>query len=204
MSAGAARLFAWLQDAQFYVDMHLDAVTGMANGDSRAWLDIGCGPGLLTRIAADKGYATRGVDRDPDMIEVARRLSIERRIPAEFAISDLETESARGGSYDIVSASSLLVVLPAPQAALHRLIGLTKPGGSVLAIEASNEMTRLNALTKIVAGKLGHRGYMLQVWAMFRSGRALSAETFNQPGLCATHRPLLGGMANAWVIKRSP
>lgn len=204
MSASAARLFAWLQDAQFYRDMHVDAVTSMANGDGRAWLDIGCGPGLLTRIAANKGYAARGIDRDPDMIAVARRLSIERRIAAEFAISDLETESARGQSYDVVSASSLLVVLPDPQAALRHLIALTKPGGSVLVIEASNEMTRLNAFTKLVAGKLGHRGYMLQLWAMFRSGRTLSAQIFNQSGLRATHRPLLGGMANVWIVERAP
>jgi len=203
MSATAARLFTWVQDAQFYRDMHLAAAGTLPDGDRRTWLDVGCGPGILTRIAADKGYAARGIDRDPDMIEAARRLGRERNRPAEFEVSDIEAASTRGELYDVVSASSLLVVLPNPAAALRQLAALTKPRGSVLIIEAARELTRMRAFSRILSGKLGRRAYMLQVWATFRSGRVLPEAIFDQPGLRATHRPLLGGLANAWTVERA-
>ncbi len=198
-----ARLFSWLQDAEFYRDMHLAAADMLADGDRGAWLDVGCGPGVLTRIAADKGYAARGIDRDPNMVEAARRLADERNSPAKFEVSDVATESGHNQRYDVVSASSLLVVLADPAAALGRLIALAKPGGSVLIIEATREMTRRRAFSAVCSGGLGRRAYMLQVWATFRAGRTLQDAVFDQAALRVTHRPLLDGLARASIIRRA-
>ena len=56
MSMAAAALFAWVQSAPGYRRVHDDAVGLLGPGDGRAWLDAGCGPGLVTRLAA--GTAT--------------------------------------------------------------------------------------------------------------------------------------------------
>lgn len=203
MTVMAARLFSWLQGAEFYRDMHRATVDMLGDGNRRTWLDVGCGPGVLARIAADKGYIARGIDRDPDMIEAARRLAAERDNTAEFDVSDIEAESVRDKSYDVVAASSLLVVLPAPAAALRQLTALTKPGGSVLIIEAAGEMTHKRAFSRVFSGDLGRRAYMLPVWAMFRAGRTLDDAAFDQPGLHVTHHPLLGGLARASTVERA-
>ncbi len=205
MSVKAARLFAWLQDAEFYRGMHLAAASILPEGNPRqTWLDVGCGPGVLTRIAADKGYSARGIDCDPDMIERARYLSSERKNCAVFEVSDIETASRADERFDVVSASSLLVVLPDPAAALRQLVALTKPEGRVLIVEASSGMSRLRALLLALSGSLGHRAYMLQVWAWFRSGRVLPGSTFRQPGLRVSRHPVLSGLVNVWIAVRNP
>ena len=204
MSVLAARLFAWLQDAAFYREAHLAAADLLPGGEGRTWLDIGCGPGVLTRIAADRGYAARGIDRAPEMIDTAVRLAAERNSRAEFAVSDLDGAIASEARYDVVSASSLLVVLPDPAAALRRLMSLAKPDGLALIIEASGELTPGRAFSEALRRGFGRRAYMLQVWAAFRSGRTLPRATFDQAGLAASRRPILGGLADAWIVKSAP
>ena len=203
MSARAARLFAWLQDADFYRGMHGAAARLLPDGSrTQSWLDVGCGPGILTRIAAEKGYSARGIDRDPDMIGMAWRLAAARKSHSTFEVSDIEKAVETGERFDVVSASSLLVVLPDPAAALRQLASLTKPGGRVLVIEASSKMSRLRALSVIQSGRLGHRAYMLLAWAAFRSGRTLAAAAFDQPGIRASKYPILHDLADAWIVER--
>jgi len=204
MSVMTAHLFSWLQDAEFYYDMHLAAANMLKDGNRRTWLDVGCGPGVLTRIAADKGYAARGIDRDLTMIDAAQRRSTKRNNAATFEVSDIEAESIRSERYDVISASSLLIVMPDPAAALRQLAALAKPGGNILIIEASREMTRMRAFWKVLSSDLGRRAYMLQVWAVFRAGRTLQDATFNQLGLRVIHRPLLGGLVRVSIIECSP
>jgi len=51
MTNRAARLFTRLQDADVYGDIHLTAANLLGSADQRSWLDVGSGPGVLTRIA---------------------------------------------------------------------------------------------------------------------------------------------------------
>lgn len=205
MSAKAAFLFAWLQDAKFYRSMHLEAARMLPEGAGHTRLDVGCGPGLLTRIAAGRGYAARGIDRDPEMIRAARHLAAtEGKDTAEFEVSDLGEEADRRNLYDVVSASSLLVVLQDPAAALQQLIALAKPNGSIVIVEVSSKMTRTRAFRTILGGKLGNRAYMLQLWAMARAGRTLPDAVIDATGLKVTRQPLLKGMAQAVRLLRRP
>ncbi len=204
MSSVGAHLFSWLHGADFYQQMHFEAARLMAHGSNQTWLDVGCGPGVLAHIAADRGYKVRGIDRNPAMINAARRAACKRRNLAAFEVADIENVCRGGERYDVVSASSLLVVMPDPATALKQLLDLTKPGGKVLVIEAAPEMTRLRAFSKVVSGGLGRRAYMLQLWAMLRAGRTLEDLVFDQPGLAVEHHPLLGGLARASTIESVP
>ena len=91
------------------------------------------------------------------MIAAARRLSAERGASARFEQADLETLAQRGERFDVVSASSLLVVLADPAGALRRLVGLTKAGGAVLVIEAAEAMSIARAGRLFLSGRLGQR-----------------------------------------------
>jgi hypothetical protein len=93
--------------------------------------------------------------------------------------------------------------MPDPPAALRQLAALAKPGGKVLAIEASAKMSGLRALSLALSGASGRRAYMLPLWAMVRAGRTLPDAVFDRPGLTARRHPLLRGLANAWIVERS-
>ena len=75
MSQLAARFFNYVQGAEFYRDLHQQAVSLLPPGSGSLWLDVGCGPGLLTRLAAEHGYQATGFDIDPTMIAQAKKNS---------------------------------------------------------------------------------------------------------------------------------
>ena len=196
----AATLFTWLQDAEFYRSMHQSAAELLPEGEGKSWLDVGSGPGVLARIAAARGYRVRAVDRDPAMVAAARRLAAERLADVEFAVSDIEREIQAGRQYSVVSASSLLVVVPDPVTALAQLRSLVAPGGSLLIIEASEQMSRWKALRAVASGRMGRRAHMLLAWAFARSGRALPNSIFGRGFGRQITAPLLDGLAVARLI----
>ncbi len=100
-------------------------------------LDAGCGNGAITlRIADRLGPAGRvtGIDRDPEMLCIARETARPRGLPVEFRHADIERENPPGEGYDLVYARLLLSHVGDPAAALERLLPALKPGG-VLAVE---------------------------------------------------------------------
>jgi ubiquinone/menaquinone biosynthesis C-methylase UbiE len=202
MSAAAVRLFTRLQNAQFYRDLHRDAGHLVAERPAGRWLDIGCGPGLWAGLAAEQGHQVLGVDRDPDMVDAARKSAgVASNNPA-FAVGDTESLLASGERFDVVSASSLIVVTPDPARTLEQLVELTGEGGVVLVLEASPQMSRIRALGKVLFGRLGPGAGMLLLWSGARSGRALPHSLFERPGWRTMRRSLLGGMVNAWLVAR--
>ncbi|MFA5951781.1 MAG: class I SAM-dependent methyltransferase [Hyphomicrobium sp.] len=197
-------LFTFLQDAAFYRSFHVAAADLMGTGNGRSWLDVGTGPGLLARLAAERGYRARGIDRSEKMIAAAERLAGKHAVRASFAATDIEAELASGRRYDVVSASSLAVVTTDPARTLVQLKALTAPGGRLLVIEASQKMTRWRAVKMLLTLRLGKRGYMLLLWAMARSGRALDTLLLVRTALRPARHSLLGGMVNAWVMEVTP
>jgi trans-aconitate methyltransferase len=66
-----ARFFQWLQSADFYRALHAEAVATVPATGGR-WLDVGCGPGLVTSLAAARGFEALGVDPSAAMVAAAR------------------------------------------------------------------------------------------------------------------------------------
>ena len=197
----ASLLFTWLQGADFYFDLHKQAVESLPIGNGGVWLDIGCGPGLVTRLAAERNYHAIGIDTDPQMVAAARRIARRKNSPAEFELSDFT--SLPGESAQVVSAASLLAVLPDREAGLHSLWRLLRPGGTLLIVEPTHQMTSENANRAIKNGIPQKRIAGLRMWANARQGNIVDPSIYETLGAESIHfQPLLQGLVGAWVIKK--
>lgn len=105
---------------------------GIAAGMS--CLDVGCGGGdVAVDLARRVGHAglVLGVDLDNVSLDFARREATDQNLAnisyKTIDVADLGTV----GQFDVVYARFLLSHLPDPGAALARMVGALKPGGTV-------------------------------------------------------------------------
>lgn len=90
-------------------------------------VDLGCGPGNLTRLLADRWpeAVVRGVDSSREMVEVARR-----DVPGlDFEIADLRDWLHRGEVVDVLVSNATLQWLPDHLELLPALADRVRPGG---------------------------------------------------------------------------
>ena len=94
----------------------------------RTVVDLGCGPGNLTRLLADRwpGAEVRGLDSSPEMIARARRA--DDRIG--FEVADLRDWVATGSTgVDVLISNATLQWVPGHLDLLPRLVAQVRPGG---------------------------------------------------------------------------
>jgi len=195
-------LFTWLQGADFYRALHHEAVELLPIGNGETLLDIGCGPGLVTRFAAQRKYRAIGLDTDPQMVAAAKRIARRTHSSADFQTGDFTTLPAE--SAQVVSAASLLAVLPDREAGLHSLWRLLRPGGTLLIVEPTNQMTSENAARAIQNGLPKKRILGLRMWANARQGNIVAPSIYETLGAKSIRfQPLLQGLVGAWTIQKS-
>lgn len=103
-------------------------------------LDVGCGTGVLTRLAAEavgaSGHAV-GIDPSPGMIGVARRNAVQANSRAEFRFAVIERLPFEEGSFDVVLSSCMLHHLPREpkHEGLCEVCRVLKPGGRLVAVD---------------------------------------------------------------------
>jgi len=97
-------------------------------------LDIGCGVGDVSLLAADlvgPSGAVFGIDRSKEALDIAkRRAAAAGRSHVRFAATELDAFST-GRKFDAVIGRLVLVHLPNPAATLRRLLMCLRPGGIV-------------------------------------------------------------------------
>lgn len=197
----AAHFFAHLQGAAFYREVHEQAVALLPPGMGRTWLDLGCGPGLVTRLAAARGYRALGRDIAPDMVAMAQRIARQTGSPASFGTEGIAAALPHGERADVVSAASLLIVLDDRSAALHQMLAQLQPDGVLLVIETTPAMQPGAAWRWLRQSGYTKRGWMLLLWAWVRSGRAVDEEELRLEGWRTERVPFMGGMVAAWTIR---
>ncbi|MEW6427676.1 MAG: methyltransferase domain-containing protein [Thermodesulfobacteriota bacterium] len=102
-------------------------------------LDLGCGSGLDSLIAAKKtGPAGQvvGVDFSGEMLARARTAAAEAAIAnAVFRQGDAEGISEDDGSFDIVLANGIFNLNPARERVIREIARVLRPGGRLFAAE---------------------------------------------------------------------
>jgi len=88
-------------------------------------LDVACGPGYVSGIAASRGALVTGADFSPEMLRIAKSFHPE----IEFRVADAEALPFGNESFDAVVMSFLLGHLPHPEKAIAEAHRVLKPGG---------------------------------------------------------------------------
>jgi len=109
-------------------------------------LDVGCGTGVLTRLAAgtvgDKGE-TVGIDPSPAMLQVARRNANAEASRARFKVAAIEALPFENGRFDVVLSSLMLHHLSPElkRAGLAEVYRVLKPGGRFVIVDVDRPAT---------------------------------------------------------------
>jgi SAM-dependent methyltransferase len=96
-------------------------------------LDLGCGTGSLSLLAAEQGHRVTGVDLSPAMIGLARTKLAGR--DAVFLLGDATAPPVGEQRFDTVLVRHLLWALPDPGRALRHWRDLLRPGGRLVLVE---------------------------------------------------------------------
>jgi 2-polyprenyl-3-methyl-5-hydroxy-6-metoxy-1,4-benzoquinol methylase len=202
MGALAARFFSYVQGADFYRDLHREAIAFLPPGGGRTWIYVGCGPGLVAQLAHQHGYSAMGVDLDTAMIDQARR-RFASQVGLKFTVAGLDDVATRHDRADVISAASLLIVLPDRRAGMAKLLNALSPAGVLLVVETTELMA--SALASRVAEKVakGRRRWVLWLWIQVRRrSRPVDVAGLCPQGYVAESHPLLAGLVTAWIIRR--
>ncbi|MDQ0603001.1 SAM-dependent methyltransferase [Streptomyces canus] len=96
-------------------------------------LDLGCGTGSLSLLAAEQGHRVTGVDSAPAMVDLARAKLAGR--DAAFLVGVAATPPVGEQRFDVVLVRHVLWALPDPGRALRHWRELLRPGGRLVMIE---------------------------------------------------------------------
>jgi ubiquinone/menaquinone biosynthesis C-methylase UbiE len=96
-------------------------------------LDVGCGTGFVTMVAARSGLCVTGADWSEGMMEKARAKVAEEGFSVEFVQSDIEALPFENDSFSVVSARHVMWTLQDPNRAFREWCRVLKPGGVLFA-----------------------------------------------------------------------
>lgn len=111
-----------------FVDLAREQVPG------GRWLDIGCGAGLLLRLAQDAGFEVEGIELSAD-----RRALAQHTTGAPVHGVPVEDVGYPDASFDVISMINVFSHLISPTQTFTELRRLLRPGGVV--VMATGEMT---------------------------------------------------------------
>jgi SAM-dependent methyltransferase len=112
----------------------LDGLIGLAAPRAQErWLDVACGPGIVSRALAPLVRTVHGVDATPAMVDVARREAAALGLDnATFAVGDATALDAPTDSVDGALARFVIHHVPVPSRLVDELARIVRPEGSVV------------------------------------------------------------------------
>jgi ubiquinone/menaquinone biosynthesis C-methylase UbiE len=177
-------------------------------GGVRRLLDVGCGPGQFTIMAAERLPSAEvvGVDLAPTMIELARRHAAAT--PAggrvRFEIGDAMTLPFPDASFDAVLSSGSIKQWPSATRGLAEMHRVLAPGGRAFVLEVNTEAPA--AAIEAQRRKLQHWLFRLvfprvvtQGMSPAQARQACVGSPFGEP---SEQRLLLGGLIWLLVAKK--
>jgi len=112
----------------------LGTLVELAPEDARAgWIDVACGPGVVSRAIARKVGSVSGVDLTPAMVEEAKKRADEEGIRnVDFALGDATALDFPDATFDGAITRLSLHHVPAPARVVAEMARVVRPGGSVV------------------------------------------------------------------------
>lgn len=105
-------------------------VERLGKGEGRA-LDIGCGPGVMTKQIRELGWKYAGIDISKEMIELAdTRFNNDQNV--QFKVGFVEKIDGKDNSFDAVIAMGLVEYVANDTAAIQEMARVLKPGGLLI------------------------------------------------------------------------
>jgi SAM-dependent methyltransferase len=132
--------FAWAYDLLVNEPIHARAAAMVSLLGKRGVrpcdevLDAGCGTGRYAFELANRGFRVFGFDSSPDMVEVARKRTVEAAANLEFSVGDL-TSFKRPRQFRAILCRGVLNDLLTDnnrEQAIRQFAGLLAPGGILL------------------------------------------------------------------------
>ena len=130
------------RDADYFVELQTQTGWGRTLQGFAEWcspedgwltLDVGCGPGLLPALFAGLGCKAIGVDLDLSML---RPSALHKLV----TVGDVYRLPFPSRSFDLVTASNLLFLLPEPIQALVEMKRILQPGGCLALLNPSEHL----------------------------------------------------------------
>lgn len=112
-------------------DIHELLIERLDPRDGDAWLDLACGTGAMSELAAGKGASVTGVDLAPALIETAKERAEEQGLTIDYRVGDCENLDLDEASFDVVSSTCGVMFAPDHEATARELVRVVKRGGRI-------------------------------------------------------------------------
>lgn len=175
MVTSAPRLFAHLHRQTWYSDTLFDWLKPCLDDNPGDWLEIGCGPGLLSRELADRGIHIRALDASAAMLHYAERHKPKNADFPRYSQGNAMQLAYPDQSFDWVVAASLINVVAQPIAVIKEMLRVAKPAAGIAVLLPAPAMNLANVEITIqrLSLKPAHAAALV-LWAS--NARKLSAQ----------------------------
>ncbi|MCE7733397.1 MAG: class I SAM-dependent methyltransferase [Candidatus Heimdallarchaeota archaeon] len=114
-------------------------------------LDLGCGTGILSLLMAKKGAIVKGIDINPDMLEIAESRISEQNLSESILLEEkgvAELDSEPDGSYDLVTSTLCFSELEHYEIiySLKHINRILKPKGTFILVDEVKPKNRLKRI----------------------------------------------------------
>ena len=129
-------------------------------------LDVGCGPGHLARLLAQRGCQVTGIDRGWRLIRIARSLARKEQVEVEFQRSPAERLPFSENSFDCTIATTVIYWVAQPDEVLREMARVTRAGGTIATLDPHAAMSVESIRSYCESQKIGAEGQRkLVAWA---------------------------------------
>ena len=136
-----------------------DLLDRLGTGPFDRAVDLGCGPGELTALAAERLSIGRitGIDNSPTMLASAAEHASER---VTFEVSDIATWTSEG-DHDLVLAAASLQWVPDHRSVLARWVAALAPGGRLAVQVPANAHAPTHTVAAHVADREANAAFLV-------------------------------------------